>query len=89
MIHLSLTQEEENTLIDLVDACLADLRVEIGKTDDWTYRQMLHERESVLTRLLSALQHAEDGVMKPNATEVARPPLDRKRVEPASMPVDE
>ncbi len=89
MLHLSLTQEEENTLIDLVDTCLSDLRLEIGKTDDWNYRQELHDRESILTRLLLALRNAEEGAMKPVAAEVVRPAVDRARGESATMPVDE
>ncbi len=88
MIQLNLTPEEENTLIELVDTCLADLRVEIGKTDDWTYRQMLQDREAVLLRLLATLQRADETpnrMQAPAALERMREPA----AEPLGIPIDE
>ncbi|MGE5140904.1 MAG: hypothetical protein ACM3JD_15670, partial [Rudaea sp.] len=40
---------------NVLEDTLADLRGEIGRTDDYSYRSMLKEREAVLNKILSAL----------------------------------
>ncbi len=62
MIHFNITPEEHNLLFELLDNCLADLREEIGRTDDHTYKKMLREREALLMKLLASLRQAEAGI---------------------------
>ncbi len=62
MIHFNITQEEQNLLVELMDSCLADLREEIGRTDDHIYKKMLKDREALLTKLLASLYRAEEGI---------------------------
>ncbi len=62
MIYLNLTSEEQDLLLELLESCLADLREEIGRTDDHIYKRMLKDREARLTKLLASLRQAEEGI---------------------------
>ncbi len=65
-IQLDLTEQEQTVLHYVLQENLADLRAEIGRTDDYSYRSMLKEREAVLSKILFAL----DSQGKPPAAQV-------------------
>ena len=56
MFRLDLTAAERDTLIEVLDVYLSDLRVEISDTDSLDFRQGLKERKAVLLRVLDALR---------------------------------
>lgn len=56
MFHLDLTEEERQTLLYLLDDCIADLKHEIHDTDRAEYREMLKHRRDVLQKLWLTLQ---------------------------------
>ena len=45
MIHLELTQEEKEMLIDILENDLSDLRMEIADTDSSDFREMLKKQK--------------------------------------------
>jgi hypothetical protein len=53
MVHLDLTDEEQQILADLLEEAIGDLRMEIADTDRVDYREMLKHRERVLKKLLA------------------------------------
>ncbi len=55
MLQITLTDEEKTTLRDLLQCCLAELRVEIHHTDDMDYKDMLKNRKNVLMKILAEL----------------------------------
>jgi len=55
-MQLTLEPGEAETLRDALIQYLADLRGEIGKTDDRGVRQELHERERVLQKIVEQLR---------------------------------
>lgn len=56
MIELELTADERNILLETLENDIADLRVEIGDTDLYDYRQKLKSRKEVLEKVASTLQ---------------------------------
>lgn len=49
MITLTLSQEEQDTLANLLDTTIDDFRVEIRDTDRSQYKEMLrHQRDTLL-----------------------------------------
>ena len=56
MIPISLTEEEREILIQILEEYLSDLRIEISHTDDTSFRQPLKGRKEALIRILDALQ---------------------------------
>ncbi|HEU4628815.1 MAG TPA: hypothetical protein VFS08_03690 [Gemmatimonadaceae bacterium] len=60
-MQLDLTADEARELRDILASVLSDLRVEIGRTDTYDFRERLHEREARLRRVLEALE-GEAGV---------------------------
>mgnify|MGYP001574970778 CR=1 FL=1 len=59
MIHLELTHEEKEMLIDILGNDLSDLRMEIADTDSLEFREMLKKQKEVLKKVLEALRQAE------------------------------
>jgi hypothetical protein len=56
MIHLELTQEEKEMLIDILENNLSDLRMEIADTDKMDFREMLKKQKAVLKKVLETLR---------------------------------
>jgi hypothetical protein len=56
MIPISLTEEEREILIQILEEYLSDLRIEISHTDDTSFREPLKSRKEALIRILDALQ---------------------------------
>ena len=54
-VHLELTEQEQSVLHYVLQDTLADLRAEIGRTDDYSYRSMLKDREALIGKILFAL----------------------------------
>lgn len=60
MIHLDLTTDERELLVDTLAACISDLRAEIRDTDRREYKDQLKQREAVYKKLLAALEAAPE-----------------------------
>lgn len=60
MLKITLTEEERQTLLYLLEDCISDLKGEIHETDRAEYREMLKHRKEVLNRLWLALQPAPE-----------------------------
>lgn len=57
MIELDLTPEEAETLRQVLDSYLSDLRMEIADTDRQDFREMLKERKGVILKVLEVLRN--------------------------------
>ena len=55
MVQLELTEEDRLILLQLLESCISDLRVEIAGTDNFNYKDMLKQRKEILLRLEQAL----------------------------------
>lgn len=58
MITLKLSEEENILLIQILENCLADLRMEISQTDSLEYKEMLKGHKALLTKILDAAREA-------------------------------
>jgi predicted RNA binding protein with dsRBD fold (UPF0201 family) len=56
MVQLTLTTEEAETLREVLDSYLSDLRMEIADTDAMEFREKLKEQEASLRKLLQRLE---------------------------------
>ena len=56
MLELDLDREECEILVDLLDTRLADLRMEIGRTDRLAYRDMLRKKKKTLEKMVACLR---------------------------------
>ena len=56
MVQLSLSDEEQQVLIEILDEDLSDLRMEISATDRMSYRETMKQREGVLRHVLEVLR---------------------------------
>ena len=56
---LDLNAEEREILADILDTVLADLRMEIGRTDRQDFRNMLKRRKAVLEKASARLRGEE------------------------------
>ena len=56
MLNIQLTEEERTILLEMLDACVSDLRQQIVATDNHNYKAMLRQRKEVLLKLQQALQ---------------------------------
>jgi len=54
-MQLDLEPDEAAILKEALSASLSDLRAEIGKTEDAATRRELHQRESVLRKVIAQL----------------------------------
>jgi hypothetical protein len=59
MITLDFTPEEVQILHDMIESCIADLRMEIRETDRLAYKEMLKNRELILKKMMDAVQQAQ------------------------------
>ncbi|WP_455202505.1 hypothetical protein [Kaarinaea lacus] len=55
MTQLDLTKEEQDTLKDVLENYLADLRQQISATDLHDFKEMLKTRKEVVIKVLNAL----------------------------------
>ena len=59
---IRLTQEEQELLIEVMQCCLSDLRVEIVGTDHWDFKRRLRNRKSAVIQVLEKLKQAQSEV---------------------------
>jgi len=55
MIQLQIDEEERMILLQLLDSCISDLRVEIAGTDNVNFKDMLKKRKEIFLKLQHAL----------------------------------
>ncbi|MEI8039273.1 MAG: hypothetical protein WCJ14_12860 [Verrucomicrobiota bacterium] len=55
MKTIELNQQEQVVLVDVLERCLADLNHEIHYTDHGEFRQMLRERQVVVSGIIHKL----------------------------------
>ena len=55
MIQIEIDEEEREILLQLLDTCISDLRVEISNTDNMNYKDMLRHRKETLIKLQTAI----------------------------------
>lgn len=58
MVRLELSPEQYQLLVELLESCLSDLRMEIVDTDQIDYKDMLKDRKDILLSLLETLRSA-------------------------------
>ena len=58
MVRLILSPEQHQLLVELLESCLSDLRMEIVDTDRIDYKDMLKDRKDILLSLLETLRSA-------------------------------
>ncbi len=56
MLELKLSSAEQHVLMEVLDAAIADLGMEIGNTDLQDYREMLKERKQTLIKVVGNLR---------------------------------
>jgi len=59
MKTISMTPEEHELLLEIMQCCLSDLRVEITRTDHWDYKRRLRERKVLVIQLLEKLKEMQ------------------------------
>ena len=60
MLQITLSEEEKITLRDLLQCCLAELRIEIHHTDNMDFKDMLKNRRKVLEKILAEVSSGEE-----------------------------
>ncbi|HEX6511769.1 MAG TPA: hypothetical protein VF157_05695 [Chloroflexota bacterium] len=60
-MNLELNQEESDLLGRVLNNYLGDLRMEIGKTENYDWRQSLHADEDRIKAVLARLGHPASG----------------------------
>lgn len=55
MLTLNLDEREQIILRNLLESCIADIRMEIIQTDNIGYKEMLQRRKQVIKRILQEL----------------------------------
>ncbi len=60
MLHIDLTLEERDLLMEMLESCLTDLRGEIMDTDRRAYKESLKQREMLLKKIIAAVQTAKE-----------------------------
>jgi len=60
MVELEMTDQERETLIQVLENHLSDLRMEIGDTDNKDYRDMLKSQKETLLKILQTLQGTKE-----------------------------
>ena len=56
MVKLSLTDEEQELLLEILDNDLSDLRMEVRETDDRRFKEELKHKEEVMKKIIAALR---------------------------------
>ncbi len=62
MFQFSLRPEDRDLLVQILQDYLGDLRVEIGDTCDYEYRNGLKDEEKAVREILDALSHTRQAV---------------------------
>lgn len=60
MISVTLSEEERNELVGVLEEYLSELRMEMADTDRGEFREMLKERKARLVAILHALTCTEE-----------------------------
>ncbi len=60
MLHIDLTLEERDLLMEMLESCLTDLRGEIMDTDRRAYKESLKQREMLLKKIIAAVHTAKE-----------------------------
>lgn len=58
MIQVDLSEDERQILVQVLDDCLSDLRMEIADTDRQDFRDLLKTRKAAIQKLLEILRAA-------------------------------
>ena len=58
MIHLTLTLDERDLLVETLESYISNLRYEIANTDSMDFRENLKAKEVMLKTVVSSLKHA-------------------------------
>ena len=56
MVQLNLSPEEQNVLIEVLTACISNLRMEIADTDRKDFRDEIKVRKELLKKIVESLQ---------------------------------
>jgi len=56
MVQLNLSSQEQETLIEVLNDCISDLRMEIADTDKQDFREEIKARKEVLKKVVDALE---------------------------------
>ena len=56
MIHLRLTSEEKELLVEILEGYISDTRMEIADTDSAEFKSQLRVRKEILNKILEALR---------------------------------
>ena len=56
MVQLDLTPDETKVLIEVLSACISNLRMEICDTDRKDYRDEIKQRKEILLKVVEALE---------------------------------
>jgi hypothetical protein len=59
MYTVTLTLEEQQTLVDILECSIKDLRSQIVHTDRHNYKQMLKNRKQMVQNILASLQQTQ------------------------------
>ncbi|MEW6181053.1 MAG: hypothetical protein AB1522_14125 [Chloroflexota bacterium] len=59
MFCLELTREEQDMLIQVLEASLDDVRMQLIAADNMMYKMMLRKRKEIIARLLEELKKEE------------------------------
>jgi hypothetical protein len=60
MMQLYLTRQEEDLLLNILEAEFKDLRNEISNTENWQYKLGLKTKEELLRKVLAHFKRAEE-----------------------------
>ena len=52
---MEITEYERQTLLQVLESCISDLRVEIAGTDNINFKDMLKQRKEIMLKLQRAL----------------------------------
>ncbi|HOW92343.1 MAG TPA: hypothetical protein PK883_08500 [Anaerolineaceae bacterium] len=55
MVQLEITEDERQILLQVLESCISDLRVEIAGTDNINFKDMLKQRKEIMLKLQRAL----------------------------------
>ncbi len=60
-MEIALNDEERQTLIDILNETLPNLRAEVYRIENYDYREELKQREAIIKQLLARLAPAAAG----------------------------
>ncbi len=58
MYQINFSSDQRDLMVNILEQFLANLRAEIGRTDDWQYRERLKQQETQIKELLGMLANA-------------------------------